>query len=57
MLLTRAEQRLDQVERQRKNEQLGALVGDVGEGLQIAQLLVFPLPLDLIKPLLGPRGE
>jgi len=21
------------------------------------QLLVFPLPLDLIKPLLGPRGE
>src|SRR5580693_7015977 len=33
-----AEERLDQVDRQREDDQLRALVGDVGERLQITQL-------------------
>src|ERR1700747_3684039 len=37
-LLTRAEQRPDQVEWQRKDDELRALMGNVGEGLQVAQL-------------------
>src|SRR2546429_5295247 len=38
LLTVRAEERLDQVERQREDDQLGSLVGDVGESLQVAQL-------------------
>src|SRR5215469_2962599 len=37
-LLTRTEQRLDEVEGQREHDQLGTLVSNVGEGLQVAQL-------------------
>ena len=33
----RAEKRLDQIERQREDDDLGPLVRDVGEGLQVTQ--------------------
>src|SRR6185437_3925925 len=38
LFTVRAEERLYQVQGQWEDDELGALVGDVGEGLQVAQL-------------------